>query len=154
MFSYFHGDNMNKYELVAILSKYISCKKRIDNNLDEIQRLRSCMEKVTVTYKDAPGWDRKTSDQAVILTEIGKLSDHIKEDSARLQKENARVQLLIDRVEDQNERDVLQLIYINGCSRREAEEKLGYSRSQIYRIHNEAVKNILRKIKISLKDET
>ena len=136
---------MDKFELVAILSGYISCKNRIDNNLDEIQRLRSCMEKVTVTYKDAPGWDRETSDQAVILTEIDKLSQHIKEDSARLQNNNIKVQRIIDSLDDDKEREVLQLTYINGYARNEIEEKLGYSRIQIYRIHKKAIRNILRK---------
>lgn len=137
--------NMDKFELVALLSSYISCKNRIDNNLDEIQRLRSCMEKVTVTYKDAPGWDRDTSDQAVILTEIDKLSQHIKEDSARLQEDNVRVQRIIDCLDDDKEREVLQLIYINGYARSEIEKKLGYSRVQVYRIHKKAMKNIIRK---------
>ena len=138
---------MDKFELVSVLSRYISCKNRIDNNLDEIQRLRSCMEKVTVTYKDAPGWDRKTSDQAVILTEIGKLSDHIKDDTARLQEENQKAQILIDKLDDSKERDVLQLMYINGLGMEEIGEKLGYSRMQIYRIHKKALKNILTKLK-------
>lgn len=138
---------MDKFELVSVLSRYISCKNRINNNLDEIQRLRSCMEKVTVTYKDAPGWDRKTSDQAVILTEIGKLSDHIKDDTARLQEENQKAQILIDKLDDSKERDVLQLMYINGLGMEEIGEKLGYSRMQIYRIHKKALKNILTKLK-------
>lgn len=138
---------MDKFELVSVLSRYISCKNRIDNNLDEIQRLRSCMEKVTVTYKDAPGWDRKTSDQAVILTEIGKLSDHIKDDTARLQEENQKAQILIDKLDDSKERDVLQLMYIGGLGAEEIGEKLGYSRMQIYRIHKKALKNILNKLK-------
>ena len=138
---------MDRYALVALLSRYISCKNGIDNNLDEIQRLRSCMEKVTVTYKDAPGWDRKTSDQAVILTEIGKLSDHIKDDTVRLQEENQKAQILIDKLDDSKERDVLQLMYIGGLGAEEIGEKLGYSRMQIYRIHKKALKNILNKLK-------
>ena len=140
--------------MVALLSRYAEYKNRISNNLDEIQRLRSCMEKVTVTYKDAPGWDRKTSDQAVILTEVQKLSDHIKDDTARLQDEYDKAQLLIDHLDDRHEREVLQLIYINGCSRGEIETKLGYSRVQIYRIQRKALKNLLKKIKLSTKDET
>ena len=139
---------MDKTELLALLSRYVSCKKRIDNNLDEIQRLRSCMEKVTVTYKDAPGWDRKTSDQAVILTEIGKLSEHIREDAARLQKENIKTQLMIEKLDDSKEIEILQLMYINGCSVAEMEEKLSYSRSQIYRTHKRAVRNLVRKLNV------
>lgn len=138
---------MDRYALVALLSRYLENKNRINNNLDEIQRLRSYMEKVTVTYKDAPGWDRKTSDQAVILTEIGKLSDHIKDDTARLQEENQKAQILIDKLDDSKERDVLQLMYINGLGMEEIGEKLGYSRSQIFRIQRRALKNLLKKIR-------
>ena len=138
---------MDRYALVALLSRYLENKNRINNNLDEIQRLRSYMEEVTVTYKDAPGWDRKTSDQAVILTEIGKLSDHIKDDTARLQEENQKAQILIDKLDDSKERDVLQLMYINGLGMEEIGEKLGYSRSQIFRIQRRALKNLLKKIR-------
>lgn len=145
---------MDKYELVSMLSGYISCKNRIDNNLDEIQRLRSCMEKVTVTFKDAPGWDRETSDQAVILTEIGKLSEYIKEDSAKLQNEISIVQSLIYGLADGREKNVMQMIYINGYDIEKIEEKLGYSRSQIYRMRKKAIRNILRKSKLSTKDDT
>ena len=145
---------MDKYELVSMLSGYISCKNRIDNNLDEIQRLRSCMEKVTVTFKDAPGWDRETSDQAVILTEIGKLSEYIKEDSAKLQNEISIVQSLIYGLADGREKNVMQMIYINGYDIEKIEEKLGYSRSQIYRMRKKAIRNLLRKSKLSTKDDT
>ena len=145
---------MDKYELVLMLSGYVDCKNRIDNNLDEIQRLRSCMEKVTVTYKDAPGWDRETSDQAVILTEIGKLSENIKKDSAKLQNEITRVQSLIYSLTDGREKTVMQMIYINGYDIEKIEEKLGYSRSQIYRMRKKAIRNILRRGKLSTKDET
>lgn len=145
---------MDRFELVTHLSQYLELKNKINNNLDEIQRLRSCMNKVTVTYKDAPGWDRKTSDQAVILTEIEKLSDHIKDDTAKLQGKYLRAEALIDKLDDRCEREVLQLIYVNGCSRKEIETKLGYSRVQIYRIQRKALKNLLKKIKLSTKDET
>lgn len=136
---------MDKFNLVEVLSSYISCKKRIDNNLDEIQRLRSCMEKVTVTYKDAPGWERETSDQAVILTDIDKLSQYIKEDSSRLVDNIIKVQRIIDSLDDEKEREIMQLIYINGYTRSEVEEKIGYGRMQIYRKHKKALKKILRK---------
>jgi len=145
---------MDRFELVTHLSQYLELKNKINNNLDEIQRLRSCMNKVTVTYKDAPGWDRKTSDQAVILTEIEKLSDHIKDDTAKLQGKYLRAEALIDKLDDRCEREVLQLIYVNGCSRKEIETKLGYSRVQIYRIQRKALKNLLKKIKLSTKDDT
>ena len=131
--------------MIAILSQYKLSKDKINNNLDEIQRLRSCMEKVTVTYKDAPGWELDTSDQAIILTEIGKLSDFLKEEAAGLQDKNIKVQRLIDCLDDSKEREVLRHIYINGYTRGEMEEKLGYSRVQIYRIHKKAIRNILRK---------
>ena len=89
-----------------------------------------------------------------LLTEIEKLSDHIKEDTAKLQDKYAKAELLIDYLDDRCEREVLQLIYVNGCSRREIEAKLGYSRAQIYRIQRKALKNILRKMKLSTKDDT
>lgn len=136
---------MNKTQLLAKLNKYIECRDRIKNNSEEIERLRSCMIRVSAAYKDAPGWDRKNSDQAVILTEIDKLTRHIKADSGRLETERQRVEALICRLENKDERDVLRMIYITGYEPKEVSFRLALSLSQVYRIRTRAARKLLKK---------
>ncbi|MBQ9698265.1 MAG: DUF1492 domain-containing protein [Acidaminococcaceae bacterium] len=136
---------MNKTQLRKKLSKYIDCRGRIKNNSEEIERLRGCMHRVTVAYRDAPGWDRKTSDQAVILTEIDKLTQKIRADSGRLETERQRVEALINRLNNKDDRDVLRMIYITGYKPKEVGIELALSRSQVYRIRARAEFKLLKK---------
>lgn len=136
---------MNKTQLLAKLNKYIECRDRIKNNSEEIERLRSCMIRVSAAYKDAPGWDRKNSDQAVILTEIDKLARHVRADSGRLEAERQRVKALIHELNDKDEREVLWKFYIVGYDPKEIAIKLALSLSQVYRIRARAVRKLLQK---------
>lgn len=124
------------------LERYQEIKERINNNLEEVERLRNCMVRVKVAFKDAPGWERKQSDQNVILTEINKLAEHIKSDVDKMSGEFYAVERLIDWLGNKNERDVLRYKYIYDYSWAEIEEKLSYSRSSLKRIHHTALYKI------------
>ena len=130
-------------EMQLQLNRYQTLKERIQNNLEEVERLRSCMVRVTVAYKDAPGWDRKQSDQNVILTEIEKLTNHIKADTNNLKEAFCEAERLILKLEDVNEAQVLRYKYIWGYSWAEIEEKMNYSRTSLKRIHRRALYNLL-----------
>jgi len=133
-------------EMQQQLNRYQTLKERIQNNLDEVERLRSCMVRVTVAFKDAPGWDRKQSDQNVILTEINKLTEHIKADTDKMSDEFYAVERLIDRLDNTKERDVLRYKYIYGNSWEEMEEKMNYSRATLWRFHRKALIHLASKI--------
>ncbi len=136
---------MNKKQLHIKLSRYLECRRRIINNSEEVERLRSCMIKVSSAYRDAPGWDRETSDQAVILDEIEKLTKHIIADAGRLEPERQRTINTIERLTNDNEREVMRLLYIVGCSVDDVEEKLSYSRAQVYRLRDSSMRKLLKK---------
>jgi len=133
-------------EMQLQLNRYQTLKERIQNNLEEVERLRSCMVRVTVAYKDAPGWDRKQSDQNVILTEINKLTEHIIADTDKMSDEFYAVERLIDRLDNTKERDVLRYKYIYGNSWEEMEEKMNYSRATLWRFHRKALIHLASKI--------
>lgn len=133
-------------EMQQQLNRYQTLKERIQNNLDEVERLRSCMVRVTVAYKDAPGWDRKQSDQNVILTEIEKLTNHIKADTNNLNEAFYEAERLINELEDVNEARVLRYKYIYGNSWEEMEEKMNYSRATLWRFHRKALIHLASKI--------
>ena len=130
-------------EMQLQLNRYQTLKDRIQNNLDEVERLRSCMVRVTVAYKDAPGWDRKQSDQNVILTEIEKLTKHIKADTNNLNEAFYEAECIINGLEDVNEAQVLRYKYIYGYSWAEIGEKMNYSVVSIKRFHRRALYNLI-----------
>ena len=125
------------------LRGYLYCQRRIDNNLDHIQQLRSRMQKITVTYRDAPGGGQG-SDASVLIGRIVQLEAGVKADTERLRYELAEVQFWIDSLDDFQERSVLQLRYVNGYNWDQVADKLYYSREGVLRIHGRALKKLLK----------
>lgn len=123
------------------LRRYWYCKQKIDSNLDEIQKLRSLLQKITVTYHDAPGGG-SGADVADRLAKIVNLENQVKADTERLRYECATVQFLIDSLEDFRERTVLNFRYINGYSWADIAEKLFYSEDYVKELHGRAVKRL------------
>ena len=125
------------------LQAYHYCKMRIDGNLDHIQQLRSTMQKVTVTFHDAPGGGGQGKDAADLIGKIMKLEEQVRADTERLRYELAEVQFLIDSLEDFRERSILQLRYVNGCSWDEISDRVYIAKRWVYRLHGRALKKLL-----------
>ena len=126
-----------------MLRKYQYCQQRIDGNLDHIQQLRSRMQKVTVTYRDAPGGGGTGSDAAELIGKILQLENMVKEDTERLRYELTEVQFWIDSLDNYQERSVLQLRYVNGYAWPDIADRLYYSLDGVFGIHDRALKNLL-----------
>ena len=124
------------------LNSYWYCKQKIDGNLDEIQRLRSLMQKVTVTYRDAPGGGTG-ADAADRIDKISRLENEIKAEVERLKDEYVMVQFLIDCLDDYKKRSVLNFRYINGFNWADIAENLHYSEDYVKELHGRALKDLL-----------
>ena len=130
-------------KIKRMLRGYIYCQRRINSNLDHIQQLRSRMQKVTVTYHDAPGGGTG-KDAADLIGKILQLENMVKEDTERLRYELTEVQFWIDSLEDYQERSVLQLRYVNGYDWEEIADRLYYTRFGVLRIHRVALNKLLK----------
>ena len=126
-----------------MLDGYRYIQTRIDSNLDQIQVLRSRMQKVTTTYHDAPGGGsgEDVSDQ---IGKIVKLEKYVQADTDRLQDELVLVRFLIDSLDDVLQRQVLDLRYVRGWRNWEmVGEELHYSAIHMKRVHGIALKKLV-----------
>lgn len=126
-----------------MLDSYRYCQTRIDSNLDQIQVLRSRMQKVTTTYHDAPGGGsgEDVSDQ---IGKIVKLERYVQADTGRMQDELTLVRFLIDSLDEVLERQVLDLRYVRGWRNWEdIAAELHYSVIHMKRIHGIALKKLV-----------
>ena len=126
-----------------MLDSYRYLQTRIDSNLDQIQVLRSRMQKVTVTFHDAPGGGsgEDVSDQ---IGKIVKLEGFVRADMGRLQDELILVRFLIDSLDNMLERQILDIRYVRGWRNwdRIAEE-LHYSVIHVKMTHGVALKKLV-----------
>ena len=126
-----------------MLDSYRYIQTRIDSNLDQIQVLRSRMQKVTTTYHDAPGGGsgEDVSDQ---IGKIVKLERYVQADTGRMQDELTLVRFLIDSLDEVLERQVLDLRYVRGWRNWEqVGEELHYSAIHMKRVHGIALKKLV-----------
>ena len=119
------------------------CQKKIEANLDEIQRLRSLAEKATVSFSSvraSTGRQDRVGDVTV------KLVNYQKKLQAQIQKlidDKERIQFIITNfVDDYSQRIVLEFRYIHLYDWLTISDKMSYSPSHVYLIHNQALQTL------------
>ena len=126
-----------------MLDSYRYLQTRIDSNLDQIQVLRSRMQKVTVTFHDAPGGG-SGEDVSDLIGKIVKLETYVQADTDRLQDELVLVRFLIDSLTEVLERQVLDLRYVRGWRNwDDIAAELHYSVIHMKRVHGIALKKLV-----------
>lgn len=128
-------------EVKRRLQSYRYCLWRINRNKELIAQLRAVAEKVSPVYSLAPGGgsgDSMTNAAAKIVD----LEREIAADSARLADELALVEFLIGSLDDLRQRQVIELRYKHEYTWWRIQQKLSYSRAQVFRIHNQALENL------------
>ena len=125
------------------LQRYLRCRYLIDSNVEHLQQLRSQAQRITAAYKTVPGGGGSESGRPEIITQIIQLEKTIKVDTKRLQDELLMVRFMINSLDDFQERIVLQYRYVNGKTFEEIAAKISYDVRQIYRIHGNALKNLV-----------
>ena len=126
-----------------MLQSYRYYQLRIDCNLDQIQALRSRMQKVTVTYRDAPGGGNG-ADASELIAKIIKLERYVEADTDRMQKELELVRFLIDSLDNMLERQILDLRYVRGWRDwREIADKVNYTEQHVKNVHGIALKKLV-----------
>ena len=129
---------------VKYLKRYAILDREIDRLLAEAERLRARLGKLTPTLTDMPGGGGsiyKSSDLDLIdkIVDIEReVNQHI--DDAILLKEH--IQTLINAVEDNVERLLLNYRYIDGNSFEWIASTLHYSWRHTHRLHSKALNNI------------
>lgn len=125
------------------LWRYRDCRDLIDANVEHLQQLQSQARRITTVYNAVPGGGGPGSGRAEVIAQILQLEEVIKADTKRLQDELMTVRFMINSLDDFQERVILNYRYINDKTFEAIAEKLSYEVRQVYRIHGDALKNLV-----------
>lgn len=123
------------------LRAYRYCLVRIDRIRDTIAELQAKAAKVTTVYSHTPKTCSAGDSMAATVAKIADLEAELQLEQHRLADELIIVQTMIDSLDDYQERLVLELRYINGCSWQGIADKMHYTRRRVFQIHGEALKH-------------
>jgi DNA-directed RNA polymerase specialized sigma subunit len=108
--------------------------RRIDHDLEICMRLRSKLERCTAVLTGMPRGGKPLSIEDV-LDKIDRIEQRMNADTDKLVDMTYDAYLAINCVDNDNQREVLTRLYLEGQSLDDIAEDLGYSRRQVERIH-------------------
>lgn len=119
-------------------------RKTIESNIDEINKLKNLCSAIPTTdfSKERVSGGEQSDKIATLVSKIIDLENEIQgeiDEAVDLEKE---IRTVINRQENESERLLLKLRYIDFNTWEEVAEKMNYSVMQVWRIHNSALKNL------------
>ena len=128
---------------IKCLKRYINLDREIDRKLEEVARLRSKLTRVTEVFTAEPrGGGSIYGKTEEILAKIVDLEKEIDADVDRLVAVRDSIKSIIEAVEDDRERLLLQYRYLDGRTFEWIAAKMNYSWRQIHRLHSQALTNL------------
>ena len=134
---------MTNKDKIKYLKRYINLDREIDRKLEEVARLRSKLTRVTEVYSTEPrGGGTIYGKTEEILAKIVDLENEIDADIDRLVAIWDGIKTIIEAVEDDRERLLLQYRYLDGKTFEKIAVEMNYSWRQIHRLHSRALTNL------------
>jgi DNA-directed RNA polymerase specialized sigma subunit len=134
---------MTNKDKIKYLKRYVWLNKKIDRKYAEIERWRTMLEKVTAQYTSQPkGGGSIYGKTEEILAKIVDLEKEIDADVDRLISIRDNIKAIIEAVEDDRERLLLQYRYLDGKTFEKIAVEMNYSWRQIHRLHSRALTNL------------
>lgn len=137
---------MTKNELKVKLKSAWALQKQIENDYEELQRLRDCANKITPAYSLVPGSGGDNQKVARAVAKIANLEKVINADMARLMTALQEVRELISLLDDDTQIVVMRMRYPNYKKWEVIAADLGYSWRQVYNLHSKALNIIVKKM--------
>ncbi|MDK2919755.1 MAG: hypothetical protein PWQ37_2488 [Candidatus Petromonas sp.] len=129
------------------LSQAIWLDRKINNKLEQKERLESLTQKVTVDItQEKVSCTKMTSPMENAIVKLIDLSHEINDDIDKLVDLKKEILETINKVNDITCQVLLEMRYICGKSWEDVASAMGYDRSTIFRIHGKALKEV-QKIK-------
>lgn len=124
------------------LKSYLRARRRAEDILEEIQRMRMDKMFPSVVNDGMPHGSRQTdlSDYAAALDEM--IEDLKQERLKRVQRQQ-EIERRIRQMKDEDEQRVLRLRYIKGMKWEEITMEMGYTWQHTHRIHSKALGNFI-----------
>ena len=128
---------------IKYLKRYINLDREIDRKLEEVARLRSKLTRITQVYSTEPrGGGSIYGKTEEIIAKIVDLEKEIDADVDRLVAIRDGIKTIIEAVEDDRERLLLQYRYLDGWTFEKIAVEMNYSWRQIHRLHSKALTNL------------
>ena len=128
---------------IKYLKRYINLDREIERKLEEVARLRSKLTRVTEVFTAEPkGGGSIYGKTEEILAKIVDLEKEIDADVDRLISIRDNIKAIIEAVEDDRERLLLQYRYLDGWTFEKIAVEMNYSWRQIHRLHSRALTNV------------
>ena len=130
--------------LQEYLSQAMYIDQRINSKLEQVMTLRETATKATATLTDMPRSDSPNlQSMENTIVKIVDLENEINRDIDRLVDLKAEVRQLIAALENPEQQLILELRYLCFKQWSAIMEEMGISETSVYRIHGEALKNIV-----------
>jgi len=134
---------MSNKDKIKYLKRYITLDREIDRKLKEVGRLRSKLTRITQVLTAEPrGGGSIYGKTEEILAKIVDLEKEIDADVDRLIAVRDNIKSVIEVVEDDRERLLLQYRYLDGWTFEKIAVEMNYSWRQIHRLHSKALTNL------------
>jgi RinA family phage transcriptional activator len=134
---------MTNRDKIKYLKRYINLDREIERKLEEVARLRSKLARVTEVFTAEPkGGGSIYGKTGEILAKIVDLEKEIDADVDRLIEVRDSIKSIIEAVEDDRERLLLQYRYLDGRTFEEIAVQMHYSWRQTHRLHSRALTNL------------
>ena len=139
----FTAATMTNKDKIKYLKRYINLDREIERKLEEIARLRSKLTRVTEVYSTEPrGGGTIYGKTEGILAKIVDLENELDADIDRLVTVRDSIRMVIESVEEDRERLLLQYRYLDGKTFEKIAVEMHYSWRQIHRLHSRALTNL------------
>ena len=126
------------------LSQAMYIDQRINSKLEQVMTLRETATKATATLTDMPRSDSPNlQSMENTIVKIVDLENEINRDIDRLVDLKAEVRQMIAALENPEQQLILELRYLCFKQWSAIMEEMGISETSVYRIHGEALKNIV-----------
>ena len=133
---------MTVSEVKAILSKAIWAQRRLDRDIERLQVLRSQVERITPVVSDMPKGGGELDRRGTMLAELIDMSREYEQDWINQQRIILDILHMIDLLEDDFQRGILEEHYINGLDWQRIADKLGYAYSTVTNAHGIALQRL------------
>ena len=135
------GETMTAKEYME-QARYLDMQ--INSKIEQVRNLNELATKVTTVYSDIPhNLNRNTSPMEETVLKIIDLESEINKDIDALVNLKREIQAVINNVEDEKHRILLEMRYVNQMSWEEIAVQLGYNLRYTHKIHGLALQKVI-----------
>lgn len=126
------------------LSQAFHIDQRINSKLEQVMKLRETSTKATATLSDMPRSDTPNVHRLEdTICKIIDLENEINHDIDKLVDLKREARDVISQLSDPDQQLILEMRYLSYKSWTQIMEELDYSETSIYRLHGQALKNLV-----------